>query len=116
MMAAATTSSEKCLSQAPERQLPGHHDHRNRLLFLPASCARIGAPSETGKTLQAVEEGSSGTPVPAGLEGCGLTVAAGIARCEIPAVEAPDRLAAAELVIVVHGDQVVPALPELVEC
>ena len=50
------------------------------------------------------------------LERRGLAVAAWIAGRKIPAVEAPDRLAATELAVVLHGNQVVPTLAELVEC
>src|SRR5271166_3543531 len=49
------------------------------------------------------------------LERRGLAIASWITGRKISVIEAPDRLAAAELVVVVHGNQVVPALPELVE-
>ena len=43
---------------------PGHHDHRNRLLFLPTSCARIGAPPETGNTFSGGRGGFVGDAEP----------------------------------------------------
>src|SRR5271169_2685339 len=49
------------------------------------------------------------------LESCGLAIPAWIARGKIPAIEAPNCLAAPELIVVVHSNKVMPALPELVE-
>ena len=51
----------------------------------------------------------------ASLESCGLAVATRIAHREIAALEAPNRLAAPELVVVVHSDKAVPAQSQIVE-
>src|SRR6266498_4006086 len=50
-----------------------------------------------------------------GLETYCLPVAAGIARGEVAGVELPDHLAAAELVVVVHRHDAVPAALQLFE-
>src|SRR5712691_5730223 len=44
-----------------------------------------------------------------------LTIPARVARCEIAAVELPEELRGAELVVVVHGDDPVPAALQLGE-
>ena len=45
------------------------------------------------------------------LEADGLPVAARVARCEVPVGQPPDRLAAAELVVVIDYDEIVDLLP-----
>src|SRR5262245_23963242 len=49
------------------------------------------------------------------LEPCRLTVAAGITGREVSVVEPPDRLAAPELVVVIHRDEFVAASAKLLD-
>jgi hypothetical protein len=49
------------------------------------------------------------------LESRRLAIAARVAHCKVSVVEPPDCLAAAELVVVVRGDQLVAATDEFVQ-
>src|SRR5262249_21193642 len=69
---------------------------------VPSSASHQPGPGEGAFMLQSLKR-------------CRLPIAAWIARRYIAAIEAPNRLAAAELVVVVHRDKVVTAFPQPVE-
>jgi hypothetical protein len=90
--------------------------------FSLAWVLRRGACSRKGRLIGLADPGFSGQEVAMSargegytLEADGLTIPARVADREVPIIEPPDRLAAAELLVVVDGDELMPAPVQFVE-
>src|SRR5882757_3512865 len=81
----------------------------------PSRWCRLRRCASTPSTCPTTSAASDGLVVRVGSETGGLPVAARVARRQIPVGKAPDRLTAAELVVVVDHDEIVAAPTQLVD-